>query len=98
MGSEPEIYFYAHLHSVTGYIYMYGLMEPQPYALRMQEELIHDLQTRRPDYIVDVNVSTSWLTREDSATRLFDWWDAYRPLHYALAKSFGDLAIYRRTD
>jgi 4-amino-4-deoxy-L-arabinose transferase-like glycosyltransferase len=98
LGSEPEIYFYAHRHSATNYIYMYGLMEPQPYALRMQEELIHDLETRRPAYIVDVDVSTSWLMRENSATRLFDWWDAYRPRHYSLAQSFGDLAIYQRTD
>ena len=98
LGSEPEIYFYAHRRSATGYIYMYGLMEPQPYALRMQEELIHDLETRRPEYIVDVDVSTSWLMRENSATRILDWWDAYRPLHYTLAQSFGDLAIYKRSD
>jgi 4-amino-4-deoxy-L-arabinose transferase-like glycosyltransferase len=98
LGSEPEIYFYAHRHSATGYIYMYGLMEPQPYALRMQAELIHDLETNRPRYIVDVDVSTSWLMRDNSATRIFDWWDAYRPQHYALAQSFGDLAIYKRTD
>ena len=28
LGSEPEIPFYAHRHSATGHIYMYGLMEP----------------------------------------------------------------------
>ncbi len=98
LGSEPEIYFYAHRHSATSYIYMYGLMEPQPYALRMQEELIRDLETRQPQYIVDVDVSTSWLMRENSATRILDWWEAYRPLHYANAQSFGDLVIYKRTD
>jgi hypothetical protein len=98
LGSEPEIYFYAHRHSATGYIYMYGLMEPQPYALRMQEELIRDLETRRPEYIVDVDVSTSWLMRENSAMRILDWWEAYRPLHYAPAQSFGGLAIYKRAD
>jgi len=25
LGSEPEIYFHAHCHSATGYIYTYGL-------------------------------------------------------------------------
>jgi hypothetical protein len=98
LGSEPEIYFYSHRHSATGYIYMYGLMEPQPYALRMQEELIHDLETRRPQYIVDADVSTSWLLRENSEARILDWWESYRPQHYALAQSFGDLGIYRRLD
>lgn len=47
LGSEPEIYFLAHRHSVTGYIYTYGMMEPQPFARRMQEEMIHDVETTR---------------------------------------------------
>ena len=40
LGSEPEIYFYAGRKSATGYIYTYPLMEPQPYASRMQDEMI----------------------------------------------------------
>ncbi len=98
LGSEPEIYFYSHRHSATSYIYMYGLMEPQPYALRMQEELIRDIETRRPEYIVDVDVSMSWLMRENSATRILDWWEEYCPAHYELAQSFGDLAVYKRVN
>jgi 4-amino-4-deoxy-L-arabinose transferase-like glycosyltransferase len=98
LGSEPEIYFYSHRHSATGYVYMYGLMEPQPYALRMQEELIRDLEASRPAYIVDVDVPTSWLMRDNSATRIIDWWDAYRPRHYALDRTFDDMTVYRRTD
>jgi hypothetical protein len=42
LGSEPEIYFYAHLHSATGYIYTYGLMDEQKYAWTMQRETIRD--------------------------------------------------------
>lgn len=98
LGSEPEIYFYAHRHSATGYIYMYGLMEPQPYALRMQEELIGDLERARPRYIVDVDVSPSWLMRDNSATRIFDWWNDYRTRYYVPAQTFGDLVIYQRSD
>jgi len=30
--SEPPIYFYAGLRAAPGYIYMYPLMENQPYA------------------------------------------------------------------
>ncbi len=98
LGSEPEIYFYAHRHSATGYIYMYGLMEPQPYALRMQEELIGDLERTRPRYVVDVDIATSWLMRDNSATRIFDWWGDYRARHYEAAQRFDGLTIYRRTD
>ncbi len=32
LGSEPQIYFYSHRHSATGYIYTYGLVEKQSYA------------------------------------------------------------------
>jgi len=35
LGSEPEIYFYSHRISATGYIYTYPLMEPQRYAVQM---------------------------------------------------------------
>jgi hypothetical protein len=42
IGSEPEIYFYANRRSATGYVYMYPLMEPQPFAARMQDELIRE--------------------------------------------------------
>jgi 4-amino-4-deoxy-L-arabinose transferase-like glycosyltransferase len=96
LGSEPEIYFYAHRHSATPYIYMYGLVEPQPYAVKMQNDVIRDLETARPEYIVDVDVSTSWLMRENSDTRILDWWDDYQTRHYDLAESINDLSIYRR--
>jgi 4-amino-4-deoxy-L-arabinose transferase-like glycosyltransferase len=98
LGSEPEIYFYAHRHSATPYIYMYGLMEPQPYALKMQNDVILDLEAVRPEYIVDVDVSKSWLTRENSSKRIFDWWDDYQAQRYDLAESIDDLSIYRRRE
>src|SRR5205823_5115769 len=50
LGSEPEIYFYSRRRSVTGYIYMYPLMEEQPYAATMQADLISDLERTRPEY------------------------------------------------
>mgnify|MGYP003299295094 CR=1 FL=1 len=42
LGSEPEIYFYAARHSATGYIYMYPLMEPQPFAERMRDRNVRN--------------------------------------------------------
>lgn len=96
LGSEPEIYFYARRHSATPYIYMYGLMEPQPYALKMQEDVIRDLEAVRPPYIVDADSPKSWLVRENSSTHILDWWDEYRSQHYELAESIDDLGIYRR--
>src|SRR5205814_4228910 len=54
LGSEPEIYFYSHRHSATGYIYTYGLMEPQKYAHHMQEEMIREIQGARPKYLISI--------------------------------------------
>jgi hypothetical protein len=82
LGSEPEIPFYADRHSATGYMYVYPLMEPQPFALTMQEEMIHDVESARPEYVVVVTGGGSWAQRRGSPTLIFDWWRAYRAGHY----------------
>ncbi len=82
LGSEPEICFYAHRHSASGYIYMYSLMEFQPYALTMQNEFIQEMEATRPEYVVMVNHISSWLPSPLSATLVFKWWQNYGPTHY----------------
>ena len=71
LGSEPEICFYADRLSATGHIYMYGLMEKQPYAERMQKEMIREIETTAPEYIVmTMDALTLWPTE---SKLLFDW-------------------------
>jgi len=82
LGSEPEIYFYARRHSGTGYIYTYPLMEPQAYAPTMQKEMSSEIEASRPEFLVLVNVSLSWLRRPNSNTAIFDWWGKYVVSHY----------------
>jgi hypothetical protein len=82
LGSEPEIYFYSGRRSATGYVYTYPLMEPQRYALRMQEEMIREIEQAQPGYVVYVKDNDSWLTRPNSQTRITDWWTAYWAAHY----------------
>jgi hypothetical protein len=77
IGSEPEVYFYAQRHSVSGYIYMYDLVEPQPYARAMQQEFIHDVETAQPEFLVLVNTGTSWMTWADYDPALFNWINSY---------------------
>ena len=84
VGSEPEIYFYASRQSVTPYVYIYSMMEPHPFALRMQEEFIKDIEVAKPEYIVMVNVSPSWLRKPSSPTRLAEWLPAFVESGYAL--------------
>jgi len=78
LGSEPEIYFYAQRHSATPYLYMYPLTEDQPYAAQMQRELIHDVESARPQYVVFVHVADSWLADLDEPNPVLDWWKRYR--------------------
>ena len=77
LGSEPEIFFYANRLSATGYIYMFGLMEDQPYAQRMQLQMIRDIETTQPNFIVDVNVGASWLATKASDMSIFVWSKGY---------------------
>ena len=78
-GSEPEIYFYAHRHSASGYIYMYSLMEDQAYWSTMQKQMMQEVEANRPAYVVFVNSSSSWLSRHGSpqVVAFRTWMDQY---------------------
>ena len=82
LGSEPEIYFYSHRHSATGYIYTYGLMEPQKYAQQMQQEMIREIEGARPKYLISVAMGYSWLRRPDSEPAIFTWANEYMAQNY----------------
>jgi hypothetical protein len=85
MGSEPEIYFYSHRHSATGYIYMYGLLEEQKYALTMQKEMINEIEATQPDFLVVVKGPPEhWGMTPGSQTMIFSWAEKYVATHYAL--------------
>jgi hypothetical protein len=84
LGSEPEIFFYAGRLSATGHIYMYGLMENHPYAERMQLQAIREIETARPEYVVVVNVDTSWLVRPTSPKNILIWGEGYVRSRYNL--------------
>jgi len=77
IGSEPQIYFYARRRSATGYVYTYALMEDHRYNLRMQEEMIGEIEAADPPVVVFVNVPTSWLGGAWSPRRFLDWWAGY---------------------
>jgi hypothetical protein len=79
IGSEPEICFYSHRRSATGYICPYPLVEPQPYAAAMQKEMIQEVENSRPDYVVYVNVRSSWVQNTAPISHvIFDWFDRYQ--------------------
>lgn len=82
VGSEPEIYFYAHRHSATGYIYTYPLMEDQPYAATMQHRMISEIETAKPEFLVIVVNRYSWLVNASSDLEILGWVEKYAATNY----------------
>lgn len=82
LGSEPQIYFYAQRRAATGYIYMYPLMEPQPYASAMQQQMIREIAATKPAFMVTVGVEVSWLVRNSSDRTVIDWGMRYIAENY----------------
>ena len=83
-GSEPQIYFYANRRSATGHIYMYSMMEDQPFNLTMQKEMIREVEAARPRYIVFTPISGSWLTTPRSNPLIVTWLSGYTRENYTL--------------
>jgi len=82
LGSEPEIYFYSKRRAATGYLHTYPLMENQPYAGRMQREMVLQIERVHPAFLVYVNVPASWLVKENSDPFVLTWFEAYQRRYY----------------
>jgi len=91
IGSEPQIYFYAHRHSASGFIYMYDLVQLHRYASQFQREMIGEIEAAKPQYLVLVNVSSSWLDWPGADKTLSDWGGKYIRNFYERA---GSVYIY----
>ena len=84
LGSEPEIYFYARRHSATSYLYTEPMVEPQPFALRMQNDMIAELERNQPAYVVRFPIAETLSLGAESPSRVSHWWSEYGPKHYRL--------------
>jgi hypothetical protein len=91
LGSEPQLMFYSHRRSVTGYIYMYDLVEDQPFRAEMDREMRDQIEQGRPDYFVFVNMRYSWLVSDNEAcASIMRWMNHYTENSY---NPFGVLAV-----
>ena len=82
IGSEPQIYFYSRRRAATGYLYTYPLMENHRFARRMQEQMIQQIESASPRYLVFVNVPTSWLPKPQSERLILSWFNHYQAQYY----------------
>jgi hypothetical protein len=59
-------------------------MEPQPYALQMQQEMIRQIEAVKPKFLILVNIPTSWIWMPwpNSEKLIVDWFNQYCPQYY----------------
>jgi hypothetical protein len=95
LGSEPQILFYANRRSASSYVYAYPLMEPHPYALQMQEEMIRQIEAAKPKFMVLVN-RLSWAAQPASEKMIFNWGQKYQEEYYRLV-GFVDILSINQT-
>ncbi|MGH7941264.1 MAG: ArnT family glycosyltransferase [Limisphaerales bacterium] len=82
IGSDPELYFYAQRRPATGYLCTYPLMERQPYASQMQAEMVSQIQTNKPEFLVFVSNPDSWHIQPGSDRSIFNWFTRYSGASY----------------
>ncbi len=82
LGSEPQLYFYAKRRAATGHIYVYPLVERQPFAQQLQQEMCREIEAARPEFIVLVHVDLSWMAEPDCSRFLYQWADRYLEKNY----------------
>ncbi len=84
IGSEPQIFFYSKRRSASGYMYMYPMLEEQPYALTMQQDMVRQIEAARPKLMLYFNVRPSLAERRPAQEYIFDWFKSYVETHYRL--------------
>ena len=97
LGSEPQMYFYAKRRSATRYIAVHALMEPQPFARKMQEEMCREIEDARPEFLVFFNIRASWLPWPDSDRYVLEWAERYTTDHYHLV-GLVDIQLFQEAE
>ncbi len=97
IGSEPQMYFYSRRLPATGYITIHSLVERQPFALQMQQEMCRQIEAAKPEFIVFVHVDSSWLAQPNYCRFVWQWASRYVESHYRLV-GLADIISPTRTD
>jgi hypothetical protein len=72
LGSEPQIFFYAHRRSATRYIFFYPLMADVPDALERQRTASREAEASEPRYVIWMNIAPSLLLHPDVNRHVFE--------------------------
>jgi hypothetical protein len=100
LGSEPEIYFYAHRHAASGFIYMYDITSTAVHAAAMKQEMFREIEAAQPEFVLDVHDPFSWSVGFSPAEQsVREWLDQYlKSGNYqrvAVAENVASQIVYR---
>src|SRR5438552_5536702 len=100
LGSEPEIYFYAHRHAASGYIYMYDITSRAVHAPAMKQEMFREIEAAQAEFVLDVHDPFSWSVGFSPAEQsIREWLDQYlKSGNYrrvAVAENVAGQIVYR---
>ncbi|HXG37443.1 MAG TPA: hypothetical protein VNL36_01590, partial [Bacteroidota bacterium] len=84
IGSEPQIYFYSQRRAATGYLYHYPLIERQPYAVEMREEMIRQIERASPRFLVYPQILPTWYKKHEGMVAIDDWFTTFTEQQYEL--------------
>ncbi|MFW6222176.1 MAG: hypothetical protein ACOC3T_01050, partial [Bacteroidota bacterium] len=82
LGSEAEILFYADRKSATGFLFTYQLVSPNEHSLKLQKQMIHEIEQNKPEILLFINVNTSWLRHPEAPNVIFEWSGKYTNTYY----------------
>ena len=57
-------------------------MKSHPYAQQMQREMISEIESAAPKFIIFVRSYLSWLPEPGSCNDIFDWFEQYQQKYY----------------
>jgi hypothetical protein len=61
---------------------VYPLVEAHEFAAHLQQQMIDEIESQAPQFLITVNVNTSWMASSEAARTIFDWVNRYAALHY----------------
>jgi hypothetical protein len=78
LGSEPEILYYSRRISATRYISFYDLMWGGIKAHKLELDVIREIETANPKYLVFFNYPVSWRILPSSDLTIFHWFEYFK--------------------
>lgn len=95
-GNEPQLWYYTQTRAASGFIYAYPLVETQPFALKMTNLYIHEMETTHPNWLIYSNISKGESNKE-TLLKLETWFKGFsreykiRGAMYQKSKDTGEI-------